>query len=661
VAKISDTILRIFEKNYMKNVFYLILLLLTGILNQGIFAQDQPDVRDRANRLYKEFQYSRAAGIYLDLTDVDRPYLQDMENLANCYARMNQYEDAEIWYARVVQHRKSNPENLIKYGRILKANAKYSKAREIFQQYIKKTGKPLPVINDIAGCDSAMIWMSKLSNFTVRNQAAINTQRAEFYVWPMKEEKSVYFMGEPADNKRENKYGWTGNSYLRIFKASKISNDSLAKPALANLDVNNSVYHIGPVISNKANDIMFITHTYSGKESKMSKIDGRTYFDHSMELYIQTKVYGLFKDPVPFVHNNVKKYSVGHAALSVDEKTLYFVSDMPGGFGGTDIWFCTLQKNGTWGKFANAGKAINSPGNEFFPFIAEDGSLYFSSDGWPGMGGLDVFMATGDKNKWSKPVNLKYPLNSPGDDFALFTDNNLQNGFISSNRINGKGNDDIYSFKFEKSRKLSVLNGKTIDKKSLKELSGASVILYDLNNNIIAQQQSGPDGAFSFEINKTLAYKLQGSKFSYFPDTLAIMPQASDSVTAILNLDPLFVKGKVFRLKNILYDFDKADIRPDAALILNELVQIMHENPTLKIELGSHTDSRGTNEYNQDLSQRRAQSAVDYLVSKGIARLRMIAKGYGESRLINRCADGVECTEEEHQANRRTEFTVLEY
>jgi outer membrane protein OmpA-like peptidoglycan-associated protein len=646
----------------MKQIsFNIMLFILLGFNNQIGFAQDQPDVRDRANRLYREFQYSKAAGIYLDLADVDKPYLQDMENLANCYANMNQYEDAEIWYARVVQHRKSNPDNLIKYGKILKANAKYAKAKEVFQQYIKKTGKPLPVINELAGCDSALVWMSGLPEYRMRNQTAINTERAEFYVFPVKDEKAFYFMAEPAGNNKTQKYGWTGNSFLKIFKAGSVTVDSLAKPALANLDVNDAVYHVGPVISNKAGDIMFITHTYSGKESKKSKIEGRTYFDHSMELFIQSKVYGLFKDPVPFVHNNVKKYSVGHAALSVDEKTLYFVSDMPGGYGGTDIWFCTLQKNGTWGKFTNAGKAINSTGYEFFPFIASDGTLYFSSDGWPGMGGLDVFSSRGDKNKWSKPVNLKYPLNSPGDDFALYTDNQLQNGFVSSNRVNGKGNDDIYAFRYEKSKKITLLTGITLDKKSQKILPGAAVILYDDKNNIVAQRQSDANGEFVFEINKTLPYKLQASKFSYFPDTLAVSPQDKDTITALLNLDPLFVKGKVFQLKNILYDFDKANIRTDAAIILNELVQIMHENPTLKIELGSHTDSRGTVEYNRDLSQRRAQSVVDYLVTRGIARSRMVAKGYGESKLINRCSDGVECSDEEHQANRRTEFMVLEY
>jgi len=649
-------------KYRLTNIVLLCVMLLAGI--QPILnAQDQPDLRDRAERYFKEFQYAKSAAIYLQLADIEKPYLHDMENLATCYAKMNRYDEAEIWFARVVLHPKSDPSNMIKYGRILKANAHYLTAKEAFQQYNKKTGKANLVQNDIAGCDSALVWMSHPTNFTLKNESDINTERAEFFVMPLANDSSVYFIGEPSNEAKTEKYGWTGNSYLRIFSAKRLSNDSLVHPVLADLKLNKSIFHVGPIISNKAGDIFFITHTYSGNNSKRTIVNHHTYHDFSMELYIQSKVYGVLKDPVPFAYNDIKKYSVGHAALSKDEKILYFVSDMPGGYGGTDIWFCELQKDGSWGKCVNAGSVINTPENEFFPFIAPDGSLYYSSDGLPGMGGLDVFIAHGERDKWSKPVNLRYPLNSPADDFAYWVNESSMSGFVSSNRKNGKGNDDIYSFVFKKPKALLILAGTTFDKKTMKSVPDASVTLYDGNNNIVAQQQTKADGGFAFELNKTMQYHLQGTKFSYYPDTASVNGKITgkDTIQVNLNLDPLFVKGKIFRLKNILYDFNKANIRPDAEIILNELVQIMHENPTLKIELGSHTDSRGTAEYNQDLSQRRAQSVVDYLVSKGIARTRMTAKGYGESRLLNRCSDGVDCSEEEHQANRRTEFTVLEY
>ncbi|MDD3079624.1 MAG: OmpA family protein [Paludibacter sp.] len=639
------------------NIF---LLLFTIGINISVKAQDQPDLRDRADRYFREFQYAKAATIYLQLADREKPYLHDMENLAISYAKMNRYEDAEIWLARVVSHPKSDPANLVSYGRILKANSNYVKAKEIFQKYVKRTGNSKLVANDIAGCDSAQVWIARPTNFQLTNESAVNTDRAEFSAFPLNNDSIAYFVGEPeAKSTKTKKYGWTGNSFLKIFEA-KISGDSLSQPELANLDLNKSVFHVGPVISNKAGDIYFITETYSGKNTKKSKFDGRTYRDYSMELYIQAKVYGEWKEPVSFAYNNVKKYSVGHATLSKDEKVLYFVSDMPGGYGGTDIWYCELQKDGSWGKYVNAGKEVNTSGNEFFPFIDENGTLYYSTDGLPGMGGLDIFRVKGEKNKWSEPVNIRYPLNSPADDFGYWSNKNLNAGYISSNRENGKGDDDIYAFKYEKPESLLILSGTAYDKKTLNALPATSVTLFDRNNNIVAKQQTKPDGTFSFELDKNTNYHLQGTKFSYYPDTATVSEKTpgKDSIQVSLYLDPLFVKGKVFRLENIHYDFDKYNIRQDAAVILDKLVQIMHENPTLKIELGSHTDSRGTDEYNQKLSQNRAQSVVDYLVSRGIARDRMVAMGYGESRLLVKCT---ECTEEQHQENRRTEFTVLEY
>ncbi len=642
------------------------ILLLTTFLIAGalsISAQDQPDLRDRAERYFKELQYAKAAPIYLKLVDTPKPYLQDMENLAMCYAKMNRYEDAEIWYARVVQHPRSDLSNLVSYGRILKANANYPKAKEVFLRYASKSGKKALVANDVIGCDSAQVWIANPSGLRVRNEEAINTERAEFSVLPVDEE-TVYFTAEPEARGDSKKYGWTGSSYLRIFSAKPDSNRMLANPQLADPDINKTVYHVGPIASSRDGKVYFITRTYSGKNGVKSTIDGKKYRTNSMELYIMTNVYGSWKEPVSFVYNNVRKYSVGHAALSKDDKILYFVSDMPGGSGGTDIWYSELKKDGSWGPCKNAGKMINTPGNELFPFVAADGTLYFSSNGLPGMGGLDVFRSKGERDKWSKPVNLRYPMNSPGDDFAYRINDDLSSGYISSNRENGKGNDDIYSFSYRQPKALLLLAGVTYDKSTRNILPNTSVTLYDDNNNIAARQQSRPDGSFLFQLEKAGLYRLQGTKFSYYPDTASVGVKESnnpDSVRVALYLDPLFEKGKTFRLKNIHYDFDKDNIRPDAAKILDELVLTLHENPTLKIELASHTDSRGTVAYNEDLSQRRAQSAVNYLVSRGISRKRMVAKGYGESRLLNRCSDGVECSEEDHQANRRTEFTVLEY
>jgi outer membrane protein OmpA-like peptidoglycan-associated protein len=338
---------------------------------------------------------------------------------------------------------------------------------------------------------------------------------------------------------------------------------------------------------------------------------------------------------------------------------------MPGGFGGVDIWYSELQSDGSWGKPHNAGTAINTGGDEMFPTI--DGQmLYFSSTGHVGMGGLDIFRTTGSKDNFSKPQNMGYPVNSASDDFSFYIEGEAggkQVGYLSSNRIGGAGSDDIYSFNYERPQITIVLEGITRNKNTGDLLPSSPVTLYGPKGEIIARNITDNDAEVSFTVDPTLEYRLYGEKQGFFPDSLRISGLTGDKDTTIrvtLNLQPVFKKGDRFILENILYDFDKHNIRPDAAAILDKLVATMRDNPTLKIELSSHTDSRGTQTYNERLSQRRAQAAVDYLVKRGIARDRMVAKGYGETRLLNRCADGVSCTAAEHQANRRTEVEVLD-
>lgn len=638
------------------------LVILLTVLCPQTRAQEELNLREKAEKLFSECQYARAAVIYQRLTDTPYTVLTDMDRLATCYRKMNKYEDAEIWYARVVENPQSSSESLFHYGEILKANARYQEAREVLKLYLAKTGDRKRVMASIAGCDSAMVWIGNPTSHVIKNEEKINTELSEFSVCPIGEQ-SVNFTGEPVISKERKKYGWTGSAFLRIFSAERMSENTLKSRALAKTIYNKEPFHVGPISTNKAGNIYFITRTYPGKKSELSRIDGRTYRTQNMELYIQAKIYGQWQLPKPFIYNDVQNYSLGHAVLSKDEKVLYFISDRPGGQGGTDIWYSELKPDGTWGTCHNAGDVINTPGDEMFPTIAPDGTLYFSSNGLPGMGGLDIFSCKGSRYQWSKPVNMRYPVNSPGDDFSYILNDDLRGGYLSSNRVNGKGGDDIYSFVIPKSNNILSIEGIVYDKKTRKILPEADVVLYDANRTILAKQKSSPDGAFLFSIEKRDLYRLKGTKNSYYPDTTSIRITAASgsSEKVALYLDPLFEKGKTFKLENILYNFDKDNIRRDASIILDGLVKIMHENPTLNIELASHTDCRGTDAYNQNLSQRRAQSVVDYLVSRGISRSRMVAKGYGESRLINKCADGVACSEAEHQENRRTEFTVTSY
>lgn len=642
----------------MKTTYLVGTFLLSFCLSAG--AQEQPGLRERADRLFKEYQYANASKIYLKLVDVKQPKLKDMERLATCFQKMNNYEDAETWYSRVVAVPDSKVENLLAYGAVLKTNSRYDQAKKALQEYAGKTGNGKLVANDIAGCDSALVWMANPTTHKIRNEEQINTANADFSAFPSAGQ--VYFTAEAEEKSKT--YGWTGNSFLKVYTASRAADNGLSGVQLANKNINHESYHVGPVSSNRAGDVLFLTRTYPGKKGEVSKEEKHSYRTHNLELFILKKVNGTWQTPVPFAYNDVQKYSVGHAALSNDEKILYFVSDMPGGQGGTDIWYSTVNADGSWGTPVNAGNVINTPGNEMFPSITADGKLFYSTNGLPGMGGLDIFSSTGQQSEWSKPQNLRYPINSAGDDFAFIANNELSSGYLSSNRKGGKGSDDIYSFHYTKPRIILALSGFTYNKKTNEKLSETAITLYNGGREIVAKQISKTDGVFFFELEPGVDYKVVGAKNGFYGDSTTVSTRGivkSDTLNTSLYLDPLFEKGKIIALKNIHYDFDKDNIRPDAAKILDELVRTMRDNPTLKIELGSHTDSRGVDIYNLDLSQRRARSAVNYLVSRGISRDRMVAKGYGETKLLNRCANGVKCSPAEHQANRRTEFTILDY
>ncbi|WP_214227985.1 OmpA family protein [Pedobacter sp. B4-66] len=642
---------------------YIFLLSLGCFFNIAV-AQEQPSLLKRADQLYAQYKYANAASIYLKLADTKKPKLTVLERLADCYQKMNDYEAAENWYARVVNFPDSKAENLINYGAVLKSNSRYTEAKKVLKSYAEKTGDLKRVGNEIAGCDSALVWMANPTAHKIKNEIQINSTLADFGVFPIGDK--IYYTAEPTQELLKWKDGRTGNPFLKIYTANRLADNGLSSKQIDKSVYNDENYHVGPIISNQKGNVFYVTRTYPGKAGEISKESGTKFRTNNLELYFYTANNGKY-EVTPFPYNDVKKYSVGHAALSQDEKTLYFVSDMPGGLGGTDIWYCELQSDGNWGKPQNSGPSINTSQNEMFPNVAADGTLYYSSDGLPGMGGLDVFWTKGAKSNWSKPVNLRFPVNSPGDDFAFitnFTNENEVMGYLSSNRKGGVGNDDIYSFSNIKPKMILALKGVTVNKKTGEILEAATVTLYANGRQILAKQSSKMDGTFFFELTKGTDYTVLGQKEKFYSDSATVSTKGltkSDTLSVTLRLEPLFEIGKTIAIQNIHYDFDKDNIRKDAAKILDELVRTLRDNPTLEIELGSHTDSRGIDIYNLDLSQRRARSVVNYLVSRGISRTRLTAKGYGETQLLNRCGNGVKCSAAEHQANRRTEFKITKY
>jgi outer membrane protein OmpA-like peptidoglycan-associated protein len=460
----------------------------------------------------------------------------------------------------------------------------------------------------------------------------------------------------------EKRYGWTGAYYLDLFYAPWANEDGKdaltpGSPSLYAAGLSQP-YHDGPAsFSEDFNTVYFTRVT-----RKAGELDSTRYYTNKLKIYSSKKEdENSWSDPEPFYLNS-DDYSVGHPALTEDGKTLYFVSDMPGGFGGTDIYRVEQTDEG-WGPAENLGETINTFGNEMFPYLHEDKVLYFSSNGLPGLGSLDVFKSNiDDDGTFSKPENLKAPVNSPADDFGIVINPNGKEGMISSNRAGGVGEDDIYLITIRERLPDSVLiAGYVKDKESLEVLSNSTVFVFNPHNNEVLVLKTDGQGYYEMWAKPGTSYSIKGMKNGFSSDCLNLAIDPKTKIKEIDNRDLLLGKyqvDQVFRLENIYYDFDKWNIRPDAAAELDKVVTFLNDNPDITVELGSHTDSRGSFKYNERLSDRRATSAVEYIISKGVSDKRITAKGYGEKQLVNRCSDGVECTEAEHQDNRRTEIKI---
>jgi peptidoglycan-associated lipoprotein len=411
---------------------------------------------------------------------------------------------------------------------------------------------------------------------------------------------------------------------------------------------------------------MFFTLTRVPKKQK-SKGDLKTI---NLEIYSSkkdatTNVWGI---PSAFTFNAPGQYSVGDPFITGDGKCLYFVSDMPGGYGGTDIYYCLRDDNGTWSNPVNVA-SVNTAGNERTPSIGADNVFYFSSDGAVGMGGLDVFKAIKTGNTMSDIQNMGSPINTPQDDFA-YTKVDKNSGFFASDRVGGQGSDDIYSF-IEKLILKLALEGIVYDKKTQEPIINALVNLSNASG-LNLKVTTDATGKFKFDLSENTDYQLTGEKSGYSTDSESVTTTGLTTSQTLRKdlyidqtpIDKLAVNtlpvNTSIRLENIYYNFNKSNIRPDAAKELNKLVKILKDYPSMWIELGSHTDSRGSDAYNMALSKKRATAAVNYILkSGGIDKERITAHGYGETRLVNQCANGVSCTIEQHQLNRRTEFTIV--
>ncbi|NND88919.1 MAG: OmpA family protein, partial [Flavobacteriaceae bacterium] len=354
------------------------------------------------------------------------------------------------------------------------------------------------------------------------------------------------------------------------------------------------------------------------------------------------------------------EYSTGHPALSPDGNKLYFVSDRPGGKGGSDIYKATVSKDGSLGAPQRLGDHINTEGKEVFPFVDSNGTLYFSSDGHMGIGLLDVFMAEANGNDFEAPTNLGKGVNTEEDDFAFRFDAASKTGYVSSNRIGGKGKDDIYMIKELEQPCVVMMNIQVVDENTDQPISGARVDLYDILENKLSTKTTDSNGMVSFKAECDIAHEVQAVVQDYESNAIDVAAANDTEVSATIKLRPIeaMIVDDMVELDPIYFDLDKHNIKPQAAFELDKLVALMKKYPAMKIAVGSHTDNRASDAYNMALSERRAQSTVQYVISKGIDSDRISGKGYGESQPAIACGDN--CTEAQHAQNRRSEFTIVE-
>lgn len=630
-----------------------------------LFAQPEKEL-EKANEMYKNFSYVDAIKIYERIAQKGFVNQEMLQSLGNAYYYNAEYKKALPWYEQLFQEGKYKvkPEYYYRYAQALKSVGDYTQADKMMAKFVELTNA-----NDTRAAlfEENKDYQTVIKNNSGRfqlNNASINTENSE-YGTALYGDKIVFAGATDARKAKRGVSQWTGESFYDLYEAEHFDQKLGSRKPFSS-SINTQFNESTPVFTKDGNTMYFTRNNYVNRK-----------LGSDIENTILLKILRATKDKngnwgdiveVPF---NSDQYNVAHPALSPDEKYLYFASDMPGSFGNSDIFRVEILGDNQYGTPENLGNIINTAGRESFPYISKDNVLYYSSDGIPGLGGLDIFAVKFNADgSTSKPVNIGMPGNSADDDFCFVFNSDSKIGFLTSNRPGGKGKDDIYSFHEDKPLLFSCqknIKGIVKDAKTKAIIANAKVILSDKVMKEVSTDQSKTDGTFTFEkVNcNDSHYYLRGEKEKYETAEVNVTVGKDEVVYEIL-LNPRQVaieKGmdlaKVFEIKEIKFDYNKANIRPDAEVELTKIVEVMREYPKMKIDIRSHTDSRGADSYNLKLSDRRAKATLEWIVKQGIDRKRLKAKGYGETRLVNGCSNGVPCTEEEHQENRRSEFIVV--
>ena len=611
----------------------------------------------KGERLYQRFEYAKAIPVYEKIAASEGKHTAlAYQRLGDINRLSSHFEQAANWYKKSTEAPNTDPEVYINYGQVLRSLGQYEEAIVQFEKYMQLNPADTRAKLYADYCRQFLSRGEVTEFFDIVNAKSLNSSYSDFS--PVISNGKVIFTSDRNSGSGSLRYGWTGAYYLDLYQADLPEFDSAGKeknitPELYSKELN-MAYHDGPASFSPDNKTIYFTRVFR----KMGDLDTSRYYTNKLKIFTSKLEDNEWSSPEPFYLNN-DDYSVGHPAVSPDGNTLYFISDMPGGTGGTDIYSVDMV-DGKWSNLKNAGTDINTFGNEMFPAVDNTGTLYFASDGWPGLGSLDIFKTSFVNGKWSKPENMKEPINSSADDFGFFRNSDGRILF-SSNRPGGKGGDDIYMAQTIKYADEVVVSGTVRDRQDGAVLADATVLMWNTTTEEVLIIKTDANGEYKTTLKPGKSYIFKAVKKGYTTDCLNLtIPQYTRS-TSFKNRDLMLMKLKIneiYKLENVYYDFDKWNIRQDASAELDKVVSFLKQNTGVSIELGSHTDSRGTDRYNDKLADRRAESAVKYIVGNGISKDRITAKGYGETQLVNKCADNVECTDAEHQANRRTVIKI---
>lgn len=608
----------------------------------------------KADKKYEKYAYIDAIEIYEKVAEKGYKSVDLFQKLGNAYYFNGNLDKAAKSYdALFALNEEVAPEYYFRYAQTLKAIGNYEKSNQYMELFAAKT-------NDSRG-------KLFLQNKNYLNDIDVNTGKyildtttinSEFYDYgPSFFGNKIVFTSSRSDGNQYTKiHDWTKQTFTDLFIVSMDAEGKLEQVENFSKTINTKFNESSPVFTKDGKTMYFTRNNYN--DGKKRKSDDKVILEKIYKAELVNNEWTNITE-LPFSNDN---YKTAHPALSPDEKTLYFASNMPGSYGNSDLYKVSIDKNGKFGTPENLGPTINTEGRETFPFIDANNNLIFASDGHLGLGGLDIFEAKANGKSFEKPINIGKPVNSTKDDFGYVV-NSENLGFFSSNRDGGKGFDDIYTFKIC----THILTGIITDAETKEILPDAKVTLFDDKMTLISETIASEKGIYQFKIECNKKYYVRASKETYNTneksfDAVSIIGTSTLDIELKRNVFPIEVGtdlAKLFNISIIYFDLDKWNIRPDAAEDLEKIIQVLQQYPAMTIDIRSHTDSRQTHKYNEQLSDKRANSTLEFIVNNGIARNRLTAKGYGETQLLNNCADNQPCSEEEHQKNRRSEFIVV--